>query len=66
MPTEAVKKRPSDLRVRLEQAAEESKSPVHPVYGWQDLRKTVVSIFKGSEKPQAAEDASPHPRDARK
>ena len=53
MAVEATRKE-SSLRTRLERAAEESRSPIHPVYGWKDLKKTVSDLFAG-KKDESAE-----------
>ena len=51
MPAEAIKTaKDNGLRAKLERAAEESRSPVHPVFGWNDLIKTVSEMFKKPDK----------------
>lgn len=65
MPAEATRNtRETDLRTRLERAAEESRSPVHPVYGWNDLKRTVSGLFKKSESTDRtrSEDVSRNKR----
>jgi hypothetical protein len=50
MAVEAIKDvKETGLRAKLERAAQESRSPVHPVFGWTDLKKTVSELFKKSE-----------------
>lgn len=59
MPTEATKKaQSSELRNRLERAAEESASPIHPVYGWQDLKKTVSGLFRSPKTAKEDDETS--------
>lgn len=48
----------TDLRTRLERAAQESRSPVHPVYGWNDLKKTFTDLFKKSDQSSREPDNS--------
>ena len=58
MAHEAVKRAEGGLRDKLERAAEESRSPVHPVYGWNDLKKSVSGLFKKSESESSSSERS--------